>query len=135
MASIHKEILIGAAADQVWDAVRDVGALHTRLAPGVVLNTQIVPDVEPLTRMVTFADGLVLREIIVDRNDSARRLVWAINSDQVAHHNASMQVFDSGDGNARVVWIADVLPHALKEPFGAIMDAGMAAMKRRLEGL
>lgn len=133
MASIYKEILIDAAADRVWDAVRDVGALHTRLAPGVVLNTKILPDVEPLTRLVTFADGLQLREVIVDCDDQARRLVWTIESEKVAHHNGAMQVFDAEGGCSRVVWIADVLPDALGEPFGAIMNGGMAAMKRQLE--
>ena len=31
MASIHQEIVIGAAPERVWDAVRDVGAIHERL--------------------------------------------------------------------------------------------------------
>ena len=34
MASIHREIVIDAPAEKVWDAVRDVGAIHRRLAPG-----------------------------------------------------------------------------------------------------
>jgi hypothetical protein len=36
MASILKDIIIEAHADQVWDALRDWGALHRRLAPGFV---------------------------------------------------------------------------------------------------
>jgi hypothetical protein len=35
MGSICKEILTVAGADEVWSAVRDIGALHTRLVPGV----------------------------------------------------------------------------------------------------
>ena len=31
MASIRKEILVNAPPEQVWDAVRDVGAVHQRL--------------------------------------------------------------------------------------------------------
>ena len=34
MASIRKEILLDARPEEVWDAVRDIGALHTRLVPG-----------------------------------------------------------------------------------------------------
>ena len=35
MASIRKEILIEASTEHVWAAVRDVGALHQRLVPGL----------------------------------------------------------------------------------------------------
>ena len=40
MASIHKDIIIDASPDDVWDAVRDFGALHTRLVPGFVARHQ-----------------------------------------------------------------------------------------------
>ena len=43
MASIHKDIPINAPAHETWDAVRDFGAVHTRLAPGFV--TDIAYDV------------------------------------------------------------------------------------------
>jgi hypothetical protein len=33
MGSIRKEIVLPRAADEVWDAVRDYGAPHRRLAP------------------------------------------------------------------------------------------------------
>ena len=36
MASILTEILLDASPAEVWDAVRDVGAVHRRLAPGFV---------------------------------------------------------------------------------------------------
>ena len=36
MASIRREIVIEARPADVWDAIRDVGAVHTRLAPGFV---------------------------------------------------------------------------------------------------
>src|SRR5882762_30789 len=39
MASIRKEIVIEASPKRVWDAVRDVGAVHERLAPGFVVDT------------------------------------------------------------------------------------------------
>ncbi len=40
MASIRREILINASPEHVWSAVRDVGALHTRLVPGFVIDTK-----------------------------------------------------------------------------------------------
>ena len=34
MGSVRKELAVTAKAEDVWDAVRDFGALHTRLVPG-----------------------------------------------------------------------------------------------------
>ena len=70
MASIHKEILIDASPDHVWDALRDFGALHTRLVPGFVTDTKLDGD----GRIVTFSNGTVAREILVDCDDTKRRL-------------------------------------------------------------
>ena len=57
MASICKDIPISASAAAVWDAVRDFGAVHTRLAPGFVIDTKRDGDV----RIVSFANGKVVQ--------------------------------------------------------------------------
>ena len=84
--------------------------------------------------MVTFANGLVARELIVDIDDAARRLVWAVVQGRPTHHNGSLQVFAEGGGRSRVVWIADLLPHDLAGPIGGMMEHGMRAMQQTLEG-
>lgn len=129
MASIRKEVLIEARAEDVWDAVRDVGAVHTRLAPGFVVDTKLDGD----ARIVTFASGLVLHELIVDIDDKARRFVWAAVGGPIKHHNGSMQVFAEGEGRSRLVWIADILPHDMAERAGAIMEQSIGMTKRTLE--
>jgi len=129
MASIHKEVLIDAPADQIWDALRDVGAIHTRLASGFVTNTRLDGD----TREVTFTNGAVVHERIVDLDDRARRIAYAAVGGRFTHHSASIQVFPDGDGRSRVVWIADLLPHDLKDLVGGMMDQGCVAMKQTLE--
>ncbi len=43
MASIRKEIVTTARAEDAWAALRDVGALHTRLVPGFVTDTRRSP--------------------------------------------------------------------------------------------
>src|SRR5712675_2450322 len=106
MASIHKEVLIDAPPAQVWDAIRDVGAIHTRLARGFVVNTQLEGD----SRLVTFAGGLVARERIIDVDDRARRLAYSIVEGRPSYHHASIQALADGGGGSRVVWIADLLP-------------------------
>jgi hypothetical protein len=45
MATIRKEILVEVLPEQVWSAIRDVGALHTRLVPGFVTDTQLEEDI------------------------------------------------------------------------------------------
>lgn len=133
MASVVHDIRIAADPGEVWDAVRDFGALHRRVAPGLVTDT-VIDDGPPLARIVSFADGTVLRELIVAVDDARRRLVWAIDGPPVDHHNGALQVFDDA-GGSRVVWTADVLPAALAEPFGNLMQHGLATMKTTLESL
>jgi hypothetical protein len=113
----------------VWDAFRDVGAVHRRLAPGFVTDCRM----EGADRVVTFANGLVAKELIVDRDDLARRLAYSARSDRLAHHHATFQVLEDGAARTRIVWIADVLPHEAGAVVGAMMEEGCKAMKRALE--
>ncbi len=129
MASIRREMLVAASANQIWDAVRDIGAVHTRLAPGFVTDTRIDGD----ARIVTFGNGIVARELIVDVDDGQRRLAWSVVGGRMTHHNASLQVFEAGTQGARVVWIADLLPNDIAGVIAGMIDAGMEAMKRTLE--
>jgi len=130
MASIRKELVLHVTADDVWSAVRDVGAIHTRLAPGFVVDTRL----EDGARVVTFGNGLVARELIVDTDDASRRLVWAAVGGKLTHHNASMQIVAEGADRSRVIWIADLLPHEAAPYVAGMMDQGLAAAKKRLEG-
>ena len=131
MASIRKEILTKAPSKEVWAAIRDVGALHTRLVPGFVVGTELQPG----ERIVTFGNGMVVREPIVDIDDASRRLVWTAIGASLTHYNASVQVFENGDGQTRVVWIADLLPNEAAEIVESMMAQGMDAMKSTLDRL
>jgi len=126
MASIRTEIPLDAGAEDVWAAVRDIGALHTRLVPGFVTDTQL----EPGARIVTFGNGMVVRELIVDLDDQARRLVWSAVGGRLTHHNASAQVFAEGDTRSRLVWTADLLPDELAGDLRTMMEHGAAAMQK-----
>ena len=130
MATIRKEVTIDAAPAAVWAAVREVGAVHERLVPGLVVATTLDGDV----RTVTFANGLVVRERIVTIDDSARRLVYAATGGRTTHHNASLQVFAEGPGRSRLVWITDLLPAEAAEPVAALVERGAAIMRATLEG-
>jgi hypothetical protein len=128
MASIHKDIPIDAHPDEVWDAVRDFGALHKRLVPGFVLDARLDGD----ARIVTFANGTVARELLVDCDPARRRLVYAVISERVKQHSASVEVVADTEGHSRLIWIVDVLPHEIAPYMDAQMDQAALAMKRAL---
>jgi carbon monoxide dehydrogenase subunit G len=129
MASVHREIVVRRPAAAVWDALADVGALHTRLAPGFVTDCRL----EDGARVVTFANGVVARELIVDVDPARRRVAWAVVGGRLAHHNASAQVFEETDSTTRFVWIADFLPDANAAAMTAMIEQGLAAIERHLD--
>jgi carbon monoxide dehydrogenase subunit G len=131
MASIRKEIVVRANVQQVWDAMRDIGALHTRLVPGFVVGTRL----EPGCRIVTFVNGLVVREQIVTIDDEVRRMVWSAKGGMLTHHNAAAQALEEPDGRTRVIWVADLLPHSAADAIGEMMGQGMAGMQAALDRL
>ena len=129
MASIRKEILVDAPPDRVWDALRDVGALHVRLVPGFVTDTRM----EGGTRIVTFGNGMTVREDIVSIDDERRRVCWAIVGQQFRHYNGTAQVLDDVAEGSRFVWTADVLPDELAGQVEKMMSAGIQVIAKTFE--
>jgi hypothetical protein len=133
MTSIAVEISTEAPASAVWDAIRDIGALHTRLVPGFVVATERVAG----GRRVTFQNGMVVVEPIVSLNDELRRLVWTVQGSplELAHYNGAVQVYPREIGGSRVVWTADILPDEAAAQIGAMMREGASAMSTALARL
>ena len=129
MATIHKEIEIERSAAFVWDAIRDVGAIHKRLVPGFVVDCKL----EQGARIVTFGNGIVARELIVSIDDEMRRHCWSARTDNLVHHNASVQVFGTDQDTCRVVWIADLLPNEAAPAIDGMIQQALQIMKRTLE--
>jgi carbon monoxide dehydrogenase subunit G len=127
MASILKHIEIDAPADAVWDAVADFGAVHRRFAPGFVTDVTL----EPGARMVTFGNGLVVRELFLGIDQAARRLAYSV-AGRFEHHSASFTVTDLGQGRSRLDWCADVLPDTAAANVAAMMDEGLKVAGRTL---
>jgi hypothetical protein len=128
MASIHKDVAIDAHPNDVWAAVRDFGAVHQRLVPGFVLDARLEND----ARIVTFANGTVARELLVDCDDARRRPVYAVISERVKQHSASVQVLADGDTRSRLIWIVDVLPNEIASYIDGQMDQAALAMQKAL---
>ncbi|MDH6577260.1 SRPBCC family protein [Kitasatospora sp. MAP5-34] len=131
MASIHRDILINETPENVWAAIRDFGEVHKRLAPGFVTDTRVEGD----SRIVTFASGTVVHELIVDIDDETRRIAYAVvgGSLEPKHHHASMQVVSDAANRSRFVWTIDVTPDSLGEPIAEMVDEGIRVIKRTLD--
>jgi carbon monoxide dehydrogenase subunit G len=129
MASIQREIHVAPVPERVWDALRDVGRIHERLVRGFVTDCRLEGD----TRVVTFANGMSVRELIVAVDDEQRRVAWSVQGEPFSHHNASVQAFSEDDNRTRLVWIADLLPDEIATQIAAMIDQGLVAMKRTLE--
>ena len=130
MASITKNVETVAPLATVWSAIRDIGALHTRLVPGFVVDTALDGD----ARIVTFANGMVIREPIIAIDEEHHRLVWSAEGPQFEHYNSSAQAIEQSDDTSVVVWTADFKPDELTDVVDEMMTAGAAAMKVALDG-
>jgi len=129
---IIREIYINSPASDVWEAVRDFGAVDKRLVPGFVIESRLDGDT---ARVVTFFNGRQAREVLVGVDDDARRLAYSVIEGPLGatHHNSSAQIFAAGEHGSRFVWITDVLPHPLGASVGELMDRGIAVIKQTLE--
>ena len=128
MASITREIDVNVPPALAWDRVKDVGNAH-RLFAGVLTDCTM----EEGARTVTFANGMVVKELILDIDDAKRRVAYAAVGGRTTHHNASLQVFAAEGGRSRIVWTTDFLPAELAPAIGGLVEAGSAAMKKSLE--
>ncbi|HEY1721507.1 MAG TPA: SRPBCC family protein [Magnetospirillaceae bacterium] len=128
MATVRKGMVIEASPDYVWSAVRDVGAL-ARVFPGVVKEVRM----EGNLRVLTYQNGIVLREWVVTVDDALRRLVVCASGGRIAHFQSAVQVFAETPDRSHVVWTCDFLPDMLTETVQTIVDRGTEAAKGVLE--
>ncbi|WP_406081379.1 SRPBCC family protein [Micromonospora sp. NBC_00858] len=131
MATVCVEVTIDIPAQRVWEAVADVGAVHRRLLPGRVADAQIEGDV----RILTMPDGSRVRELILAIDHTIRRMAYTVTDGQslpLTYHHAAFQVFDDGD-HSRLVWLTDVLPHAMIDAVRGRVERGIEEMKEVLE--
>jgi hypothetical protein len=126
MASIRKDIVVRADAAGVWEAVRDFPNVHRVLAPGFVVDSTPVDDERGEARMVTFATGGIARELLITRDEAARRLVYSVVESRlpIVHYSAAIEVGAEDDGATRLVWMLDLLPDSLAPAMDALMSEG-----------
>jgi hypothetical protein len=131
VATIRVETPIAVPAGPVWDAVADVGAVHRRLLPGRVAAARVEGD----TRVLTMPDGHEVRELILAVDHDLRRMAYAVVEGQrmpLTYHHASFQVVGEGTGS-RLIWVTDLLPHAMATLVRAVTERGIAEIRQTLE--
>lgn len=131
MPTVRKEIFIDRPPEQVWDAVRDVGAFHLRLVPGYTQNTLLDGN----ERTLILPNGDAVRELIVSVDEEERRMVFAVKEGRMplVHHNASFHVLPDGDRGSKFVWTTDFLPEDLAPQIQAQADRVSAVIKQTIE--
>jgi len=129
MATLRKQITLDAGAAHAWSALRDFGAVHTRVAPGFLTGLEM----DKGDRLVTFFNGMVARERLVTLDDAECRLVYAVVEGRASHYNAAVQIFPEGDRHCRLVWTVDLLPDELAPTIGTLMDHALGFMKKTLD--
>lgn len=129
MASIRKEIVIDTGVEPAWAALRRVGEPHTLFAP-VLTGARMADDV----RTVTFANGMIVHERILDVDDERRRVAYVVlDAPGLTYHHASMQMEIAGPGRCMFVWTTDFLPAEAAASLQPLIDQGADALKRNLE--
>ena len=129
MASIRKQLTVDVSAEKAWAALRIVGEAGKLFAP-VLTESRLDKDI----RTVTFANGMVLREQMLDVDDETRRVAYtALDGPGMNYHHASMQIVDTGPGRCQFVWITDFLPAGIKDNLAPLIEQGSKALKTNLE--
>lgn len=131
MPTVRKDTYINVPPEQVWDAVRDVGAFHLRLVPGFTENTLV----DGYERTLILADGSLVKEFIVSVDDQERRMAFAVKEGRLPllHHHASFQVLPNDQGGSIFVWTTDFLPAELTEAIQAQADRVSEVIKQTVE--
>ncbi len=128
MTTLRQDVALDADPAAVWDALRDFGGLHERLVRGFVTACES----DKRERVLTFFNGMVVRELLVGVDDEQRRLTYAI-TEGFTHYQGTAQVV-ADDVGCRLVWHVDLLPDERATDVAALMEHGAAAMRRTLSG-
>lgn len=128
MTTLRQDIDLDIDPDAAWYALKDFGALHERLVKGFVTACES----DGHERVITFANGVVVRELLVGVDDDHRRLAYAI-VDGFTHYQGTAQIVPT-EGGCRFVWHVDLLPDERAGDIEKMMVPGAAAIRRNLTG-
>jgi hypothetical protein len=128
MTTLRQDIDLDVTPDEAWNALKDFGALHERLVKGFVTKCES----DGHERVITFANGVTVREVLLGADDEHRRLAYAI-VDGFTHYQGTAQIVPRGE-RSRFVWHVDLLPAERAADVAEMMAQGAAAIRRTLTG-
>ena len=127
MATVQKVIDVEASVEDVWSKIANVGAISDFV--DFITESQMDGD----TRVCKMADGGVLEEKIISIDNSLRRVSYRITNSplDLEFHFASMQVAPKVN-NASMIWVTDLKPDSMAEPFDMIFEEAVPGIKSAL---
>ena len=128
MATLRREEIVKVSAEKAWSMLRNVGKPQV-LFSGVLVDGFIEGDI----RTVTFANGMLVRERIIDIDETNRRVAYAVLGDLFEHHSAFMEIFPDGEERCRFVWVSDFLPNERMELVKPLVEQGSRMLVFNLE--
>ena len=127
MGTIWWEDHLEVPAEAAWALLRRVELAHEIFAP-VLVDGRMDGEI----RTVTFANGLVVRERIVDLDEARRRIAYTVLDGLFEHHAASMQIVPVDTETCRFVWITDFLPADKAAMVQPLVEQGSSAFARNI---
>jgi hypothetical protein len=124
MVSVVVERRLPVGAEAAWAQLRQFDRAVANF-PGVVTAC----SVEGSTRAVTFANGNVVREVLVGIDEERRRIAYAVTGGRFSQHASSMQIVDDS-GTCRLIWVSDFLPDEVEPLVRGLMEQGSEALER-----
>ncbi len=120
MASVNVKEEVAASADQVWQIMADFGGVDKWADPNLIKSCECDGNTAGAIRVLTLADGSVIRERLEAIDGDARRFTYSILGEcplPVADYVATAKVTELGDGKCQVDW---------QSTFAPVGDAGEA---------
>ncbi len=140
MANVTVAEHIKASGPKVWELIGRFDAIQ-KWAPGIKAATAqgLTPG---SLRTVTLSDGTVLTEKLISKADDPLAYTYSIENGGLglASHISTLMAMDHGDGSCTVSWVCTYEAKNKAENanlgagFTSFYKAGIAALKKRLEG-
>ena len=112
------------------------GPLSETWAMPIMSSAPVLTDCrldDDATHVVTFANGIVVHERIVDVDDDARRLAYTVLDGPFTHHHATFQVTAEPDRTSVLTWVSDLLPDDAAPMVDDLMEQGALAAQHTLD--
>lgn len=127
MGTIRRETPLDVDAEHAWRALSDFGNAGA-LFSGVLTNCRRTGDM----RIVTFANGLEVKERLIATDPAERRIVHTVEGGSFSHFNGAMQIVANGH-KSTFVWVTDFLPDEMGANILPLIEAGCRAIKHNLQ--